>query len=336
MRPWVLVSVLFWIGIPLNEAKPTGLFMNTISLAGASIDNIRNERLDLRLGIPIIVSSIVVAPLGAYATLFIPQRVVLVVFVLFLFFAGTMMLFFRASRYGDRGREDRPVLPMVGIGAAAGFLSGLLGLLGIGGGGLLSPLLVMMGFNPKKVAAITAFVVPFSFLTGFIAYWAMGPFNPALVLPVGTAAYLGGWLGTRFMQLKLSPSTGKRILGVLILLLAAKLAVKLISRRPVHPPHHPSRVTKAVDSGGWLEARDRSMRFLGSLSIAVLPHPDRAWRDLPRESGLLCSIQDRAMARKIPPLCAPSGRFGRDDGAGLARYQVSSPREAERPRRMAS
>jgi len=220
-----LVPILYWIGFPFNEAKPTGLFMNTISLIGASIDNIRHGRLDFRLGIPIMISSIALAPVGAYATKLIPQRVVLIVFTLFLIFAGLMMLFFRAAKYGDQGRKDRPIVPMLAIGGVAGFLSGLLG---IGGGGLISPLMILLGFNPKKVAAITAFVVPFSSLTGFIAYWAMGHFNPALVLPVGVAAYLGGWLGTRFMHLRLSPSTVKKILGVLVLLIAVKMIFKLL------------------------------------------------------------------------------------------------------------
>jgi hypothetical protein len=212
-----LVPILYWIGFPLNEAKPTGLFTNTISLVGGSIDNIRHGRIDFRLGIPIIISSIALAPVGAYASK--------LVFILFLVFAGLMMLFFTASKYGDRGREDRPVAPMLAIGGIGGFLSGLLG---VGGGSMISPLMILLGFNPKKVAAITAFVVPFSSLTGLIAYWAMGHFNPALALPVGIAAYLGGWLGTRFMHTRLSPSTVKKILGVLVLLIAVKMVFKLV------------------------------------------------------------------------------------------------------------
>ncbi len=42
----VLVPVLAWLGIPLGEAKPTGLFVNTISMVGATYDNIKNKRLD--------------------------------------------------------------------------------------------------------------------------------------------------------------------------------------------------------------------------------------------------------------------------------------------------
>ena len=135
-----------------------------------------------------------------------------------------MMLFFKGAKNKTAFRDDRPVLPMIGIGTAAGFVSGLLG---VGGGGLVSPLMILLGFNPKKIAAITAFVVPFSSLTGFIAYWSMGHFNPALVLPVGFAAFAGGHLGTHLMQSRLSPQTVKKFLAIILLGLAIKMLTRL-------------------------------------------------------------------------------------------------------------
>ena len=107
----------------------------------------------------------------------------------------------------------------------AGYLSGLLG---VGGGGLIAPLLILLGFNPKKVAVITAFVVPFSSLSGLIAYMAMGHAELWLMIPAAVAAYLGGSLGTRFMHDRLKPGTVKKFLGVLLLLLAVKMGLQLV------------------------------------------------------------------------------------------------------------
>jgi uncharacterized membrane protein YfcA len=219
-----LVPILHWLGFPLNEAKPTGLFVNTISLIGATYVNIKERRLDFRLGLPIIVASIFVAPLGAYVSTLVDRRVVLAVFTVFLLFSGNMMLFFEGSRYGDQFREDRPMATLIGIGFLAGFISGLLG---VGGGGVVVPLMILAGFNPKKVAVITAFVIPFSSLAGFIAYLAMGYFNALLVLPVGIASYMGGYLGTHFMQRKLSPRTVKKFLAYVVLFLALNMIIKM-------------------------------------------------------------------------------------------------------------
>jgi len=215
-----LIPVLHWYGIPLGTAKPTGLFVNTISMAGASYSNIRNKRLDFRLGIPLIISSSLLAPLGAWSTLFISRTVVLIILICFLIFSSMMMFFFKGSKYADQYREDRPLFLPSLIGASAGFLSGLLG---VGGGGLISPMMILLGFNPKKVAAITAFVVPFSSLIGFISYSIMGTANWSLLLPAALAAWIGGYAGTNFMHLKLKPITVKRFLACLLLLLAVKM-----------------------------------------------------------------------------------------------------------------
>jgi len=147
------------------------------------------------------------------------------IFTGFLIFSGAMLLFYRGGIYADRYREDRPVAGPAFIGAAAGFLSGLLG---VGGGGLISPLLIFMGFNPKKVAAITAFTVPFSSFIGFVAYAMMGTVQWRVLIPASLAAYGGGFLGTGFMQGRLQPGTVKKFLGVVLFGLAAKMIVELM------------------------------------------------------------------------------------------------------------
>lgn len=219
-----LVPTLHWLGLPLLVAKPTGLLVNTLSMTGASVSNIRAKQLDFRLGVPIIVSSFLLAPLGAWSSHWISKSVVLAVFSLFLVFSGMMLIFFRAGKFEDQYREDRPILAPTLIGAVAGYLSGLLG---VGGGGLIAPLLIMLGFNPKKVAVITAFVVPFSSLSGLAAYLAMGHADLGLMVPAAAAACLGGILGTRVMHARFQPGTVKKFLGGLLLLLALKMGLQL-------------------------------------------------------------------------------------------------------------
>ncbi len=221
-----LVPVLHWYGLPLSVAKTTGLLTNTLSMTGASVDNIRKKRLDFHLGIPIIISSFVLAPVGAWSSHFIPKPVILAIFTLFLLFSGVMLIFFRANKFEDQFRDDCPILGPAVIGIIAGYVSGLLG---VGGGGLIAPLMIMLGFNPKKVAVITAFVVPFSSLSGLITYMAMGAINYLLLIAAAIAAYLGGSLGTKVMHAKLSPGTVKKFLGGLLLILALKMGLQLLN-----------------------------------------------------------------------------------------------------------
>ena len=220
----ILIPILHSFGIPLSVAKPVGLFYNTISLTGASVNNIRNRRLDFKFGIPIIIFSFLFAIVGAYASKYIASRVILLMFIAFLVFSGFMFLFFKKKKETNF-REDVPYLSLSIIGAAAGLLSGMLG---IGGGGIISPLLLLMGFNPKKITTITAFVVPFSSLSGFLTYWTIGTVDWKLLIIVSLAGVAGATLGTIFMQKRLNPVIVKKILAIILLIMAVKMGVKLI------------------------------------------------------------------------------------------------------------
>jgi hypothetical protein len=216
----VLIPILSWLGVPFNLARQTGLFVNCVSMLGATYSNFKEKRLDVRLGIPIILSSIILAPVGAWVGHQVSTRFLFFVFIGFLFFSGSMMLFFKGSKYANQYREDRPIAGPLLVGILAGFISGLLG---VGGGGVISPLMILQGFNPKKVATVTAFSVPFSSFSAFVAYAAMGSISLRILAFAGLAAWGGGYLGTKLMQKKMHPQTVKRLLGGVLLLLGVRL-----------------------------------------------------------------------------------------------------------------
>lgn len=220
----ILIPIMVSFGIPISVAKPVGLFYNTVSLTGASISNIKNKLLDFKLGIPIIFFSFLFAIVGAYLSKYIASRIVLQLFVAFLLFSGFMFLFFKNKNESDF-RNDVPYIALSIIGAVAGLISGLLG---IGGGGIISPLMLLLGFNPKKIATITAFVVPFSSLSGFLTYWALGTVDWRLLTIASLAGILGATLGTFVMQKKLNPNIVKKILAIILLLMAVKMGLKLL------------------------------------------------------------------------------------------------------------
>lgn len=220
----ILIPILISFGIPIGIAKPVGLFYNTVSLAGASISNIKNKRLDFKMGIPIIIFSFLFAIVGAYLSKYISTKIVLILFVVFLIFSGFMFLLFK-SKHQKTFREDVSIVPLSLIGVIAGLLSGLLG---IGGGGIISPLMLMLGVNPKKIAGITAFVVPFSSFSGFLTYWSMGNVDWRLMIIISIAGLGGAGLGTMFMHRNLNPAIVKKILAVILLLMAVKMIFKLI------------------------------------------------------------------------------------------------------------
>jgi len=135
------------------------------------------------------------------------------------------MFLFHKKREKESYNENVSIIKLTLVGAIAGTLPGLLR---VGGGGIISPLMLLLGFNPKKIAAITAFVVPFSSFSGFLTYWAMGNINWSILLIVSVAGITGATLGTNFMQKNLNPNVVKKILAIILLIMALKLIIKII------------------------------------------------------------------------------------------------------------
>jgi hypothetical protein len=75
---------------------------------------------------------------------------------------------------------------------------------------------------------VTAFAVPFSSFTGFLTYAAMGSISLRLLAYAGLAAWAGGYAGTRIMHNRMRPAMVKKFLGLVLILMALKLGMKMI------------------------------------------------------------------------------------------------------------
>ncbi|BEP29230.1 sulfite exporter TauE/SafE family protein [Helicovermis profundi] len=222
---FIFIPIFYWLGLPLNVAIPTGLFLNGLSLSAASFKNIVHKRVQYDLAVPIAIASFMIAPLGAYSSKYIDRHILMSLFAMFLLFSGCMILFYTPKASKKIFSKSKQIKYGVVIGSFVGFISGLLG---VGGGSLISPILLYLGNKPKKIAIITAFVVPLSSFSGFITYLAMGDINFYLLLITGSASIVGGLLGNWFMNEKLHPSQVKKIIGVIILVIAIKIIYGLL------------------------------------------------------------------------------------------------------------
>ncbi len=114
---------------------------------------------------------------------------------------------------------------LVGLGLGAGVLSGLLGL---GSGIVLIPVLVVLMLVPQKVAQGTALavMVPMT-LTGAIRYW-MNPeirIQPTVVALIVMGALVGAMIGTELAS-RLPASTLRRLFAVFVLIAGFRMLLK--------------------------------------------------------------------------------------------------------------
>lgn len=215
--------LMVWFGYDFKTVViPAGLLLNGLTAASASLTYYRKRMIDFRVSLPLIVTSMVAAPLGAYLTQYISTNILLGLFaVAVLFAAGRMILVSGAAEPETiRGTDRQRALWGAGLGFGIGFIAGLLG---IGGGFLIVPLLMYMGYPTKIAAATSAFVVIFSSMTGFLGHVAVGHFDWQLMVIASIAVILGSQLGSRTMATRMKPRQLKQMFGVVLLFIGFKM-----------------------------------------------------------------------------------------------------------------
>ena len=142
---------------------------------------------------------------------FILGILLVIVVIRFLFF----------SNFQNVETKPLQIIPALLIGAAIGFLSGLIG---IGGGIILSPILLLLRWSTmKQTAAISALFIFVNSLSGLMGQLTKGINFSADMLMYVVVAFAGGLLGAYVGSLKLKTVMLKNILVAVLLVAAYKL-----------------------------------------------------------------------------------------------------------------
>lgn len=208
--------------------KTTGLLCNLVVVSGGSYLFGRRGYFDWKKFLPFVAGGV---PLAFYgATIHLSFKAFFIALGAVLILSGLLLLLQTAFRTAVNAKGLRyPFLFDLFTGAAIGFLSGLVG---IGGGILLSPLLNLMRWdNPKKIAALASFFILVNSIAGLGGQLYSGTFRVMMpALPVLLlAVFAGGQLGTRVSIQAIRPSLVKGLTGVLVSYIGLKLVLKYTS-----------------------------------------------------------------------------------------------------------
>lgn len=216
------VPIFKWLGFPLKAvAIPLGLLLNGVTTLSAFLRYTREGLVDFRGGFPAALAGLVLAPVGAHMVKYVPQHILLILFAVMVTIAGIRTLI-KSAQGEPTERVNKRRRAVVGgiVGGGAGFVAGLLG---IGGGFIIAPMLMELGYPTKKAAATTAFIVTFSSFSGFLGHVAEGHIDLTLAALTLVAVIAGSQLGAWFMANKAQPGWVKRLYGIVLLAVAMKL-----------------------------------------------------------------------------------------------------------------
>lgn len=222
----LIFSPLFvLLGFPLSTAVSASLFLNGTAALSAAITYYRKKMVDVRTAIPLLISSMAAAPFGAMLTSIVPVQLFSGILAGVVLLAAVRMIF--SGKAGDKASPKSVRFRIIG-GAGIGIVIGLMaGMLGIGGGVFIVPLLIYVLRMPTKTSAATSiFIVVFSSFSGFIAHASLASIDWKFILPAAVCSFVGGRLGAKVMSEQLKGKRIRQIFGIVLLIFFLKLLQK--------------------------------------------------------------------------------------------------------------
>jgi hypothetical protein len=225
----VYVPVLNWAGFDMKEvAIPLGLLLNGLNTLLVLIPYSRKKLVDWKGGAVMAVTALIASPLGAMLSSHVPVQTLKVLFAIMVVIAAVRMFWVSGKTEPEEmmSLKKRSIIGFF-TGSFAGFIGGMLGL---GGGFIVAPILMWMGYRTKEAAATTALVVTFSSFSGYLGHVAQGQMNWPLTIVVVLAVLIGSQLGGRYMTQKAKSKQVKLVYATVLLLIAFKMVFDVLSK----------------------------------------------------------------------------------------------------------
>ncbi|MDC0353152.1 sulfite exporter TauE/SafE family protein [Candidatus Pelagibacter sp.] len=221
-----LALMLIW-EIPFYIIPILALCCNIIVVTGNSINYVKSGNLNLNLLIPYLVGSIPLAFFGA--SIPISRELFEILLFVILFVAGVLLLIKNKSYSNDQFKINSiPKVISVFIGSVIGLISGIVG---IGGGIFLSPILFLIKAGyPKHIVTTASLFILINSIFGvagqltkdvvfdkFLNYW-----------PLFLCVLIGGLIGNLLNIKFLSNKTLTIITSILVIFVAIRMGIRLI------------------------------------------------------------------------------------------------------------
>ena len=210
------LAVLALFPLEFTEIRVVALLCNIVVVSGSVYVFFKSDFLKVRKVLPLVLWSVPLAYFGG--SLKINQQIFFVILGLTLFTSSVLMLV--------KKQDEKIRLPKYFngfIGGSIGFLSGLVG---IGGGIFLSPLLYLSRWNtPKIIAATTASFILVNSIAGLVGQIHTNGFSvdvQATILLLITVL-VGGQVGSRITASRINPVVIRKITAFLILFVSLRI-----------------------------------------------------------------------------------------------------------------
>ncbi len=234
------VPILLAFNFPFYQAAAASIFiMMTLSISASSV-YFRARLIDWRLALVMEPFTAIMSYTGGYYSSFIRIRELKILFILILIISGYFMLkpvaeiknkIIGKRKWGFWSRKFGEDIYSVNLVAGLPLfaLSGLIsGLLGIGGGVITVPLMVLLLRVPMKIAVGTScFMVGLTALFGFWGHFFSGHFEPKIALMLSLVVFVGAQAGSR-ISVKVDKILLNRIYVIFLFIISVWMIINVV------------------------------------------------------------------------------------------------------------
>lgn len=209
------LAILALTGLSYIQFRAIALLCNIVVVSGGTYIYAKNGHYNWRKVLPLVLLSVPLAFLGGYLEVSQDLFFICLGFVLVL----VAVLMWISKYILSEAKESTNAKSKVVDGAIGGFIGFLSGIVGIGGGVFLAPVLHLTNWDtPKRIAATTSFFILMNSVAGLLGQ-IQNPnfyFEPNIAFLLMVVVFFGGQIGSRLSASKISPLILKRITAVLI------------------------------------------------------------------------------------------------------------------------
>jgi len=222
-----LAILLIW-GVPYTIFPVIALVCNIIVVSGNSINFIRSKNINFNLLFPYLIGSIPFAFIGG--SIIIEKSLFEILLFCVLFVAGIFLLIESKSFNKKKIKINQiPRLISISIGSVIGFMSGIIG---IGGGIFLSPLLFLMKAGyPRHIASSASLFILINSIFGIAGQLTKDQILDQVIIywPLFLSVLVGGQIGS-VLNIKFLPNKILALLtSFLVIFVAIRIGIKLIA-----------------------------------------------------------------------------------------------------------
>jgi uncharacterized membrane protein YfcA len=220
------LAVLALTGLLFTQIRATALLCNVMVVTGNVLLYIQQKQYSWKKVIPLTLFSVPMAFLGGY--LRISQTFFFILLGFTLLFAAITMWISNKVVTNNNKTTDLNLAKNAGYGGIIGFVSGMVG---IGGGIFLAPLLHLTNWDtPKKIAATASFFILVNSISGLIGQYTNPEFSIdwKLTSILLITVFIGGQIGSRMSNQFFTPTQLKKATAILIAFVSIRILIKYL------------------------------------------------------------------------------------------------------------